>query len=123
MAQFEVYTDGNGQTHFREMRLEFDLHDFAPPSLPVEISQDFDVSSVKFLRAAPGWDENFHTTPVQQFAICVAGNMKITVSNDQSKDLNTGDVMLLSDLTGKGHRAVASEPEGAMLMMVALKAR
>lgn len=121
MAPFEIYTDAGGLTRFRDLPLSFNVHDFAPPSLPVEISQNYDVTTVKFLKAEPGWDDQFHTTPVRQFAICVAGAMTVTVSKGQSRKLLPGDVMLLSDLTGEGHQAIADAPEGALLMMVALK--
>ncbi len=99
----EIYTDEAGDTHFRKRTVDLDVRDFAPPSAPVGVSAGEELTTGIFFEAPPGWDKSFHTTPRRQYAIMLSGRMTLTVSDGTVVDVRPGDVLLLNDLTGKGH--------------------
>jgi len=48
-------------------------------------------------------EANWHTAPRAQFAINMTGTLEVEVSDGSRQSIGQGDLVYLSDLTGKGH--------------------
>ena len=116
----EIYSDADGETHFRLRNVDLRLHDYAPPSAPVGISSDVPMTSGLFLEAPPGWDKSFHPTPRRQYAIMLSGRATITVTDGTVIDMAPGGVVLLNDANCKGHLTQVQGDQPARFLLVGL---
>jgi len=98
-----LYTDGLGVSHFRVRELEFQPLDDpnAPPSLTaLELDK---VTGATLLKLKQGAVEDWHTAPNKQLVIIIQGEVEVTASDGEVRRLSPGDIMLMDDLSGKGH--------------------
>jgi quercetin dioxygenase-like cupin family protein len=109
MKYSEMYTDADGETHFRDVEVEFSLVDVAPPAAPMNIS-DF--------RPAPGWDGGWHPAPSVGHVFVLQGEMEVEVSDGEIRRFPQGSIWLHRDLTGKGHDSRVVSEDAAVLVMV-----
>ncbi len=66
---------------------------------------------LKFCGLPKGWDGGWHNSPVKQFVTGVGGAIQITCSDTSQVMVKTEDVILLEDLTGKGHHTEVTSNE------------
>ena len=120
MTLLEIYADDKGESHFREVHMEMTEREFAPPARPVGLSAETPSTSSVFLEAPPGWDDAFHTTPRRQLAVLLEGRLKVSCSDGQSITMSPGDVVLLSDTSGKGHLSEVQGDDPTHFLLVGL---
>lgn len=116
----EVFSDGNGDTHFRDIPVAMALRDFAPPSAPMAASAEVQTATGIFLSLPPGWDPKHHAIPIRQWGFMVAGHLRITVTDGAVAEFRPGDLFLLSDVEGRGHQSLVQGQEPVTLFMVGL---
>ena len=120
MEVVELYADAAGNTHFRTAIIEFELHDFAPPSPPVGIAADLKPSSAVFLSAPPGWDKAFHPAPRKQLAVLLSGDLTIAASDGEIRRFGPGGCLFLNDPGSKGHLTQVQGAANVHALMVAI---
>ncbi len=118
MDLIEIFSDTDGETHFRRSPVPMSLREFAPPSRAVGVSTETTATTSLFLEAPPGWDDSFHTTPRRQLAVLLEGSLKVTASDGEALTVAPGDVVLLNDLTGKGHLSEVQGDRPARFLLV-----
>ncbi|HCU91095.1 MAG TPA: hypothetical protein DGR97_14180 [Gammaproteobacteria bacterium] len=76
--------------------------------------------TVVFTTADGDWRGNWHPAPHKQFVFMLDGAIEIEVADGEIRQFSIGDVILLEDVSGKGHdtRVVSAEP--ALFAIVAL---
>lgn len=106
-----IYTDDAGETHFEVREIELVSRDFAPPAPPLLVSS-VPARGLVWLTAPAGWVGDWHPAPARQLWVGVSGQLDVTVSDGQTRRFGPGSLVLLEDLTGKGHvtRAVGDAP-------------
>ena len=94
--------------------------DFVKNSQQVAIEDFGDAKNIKFCSLPKGWDGGWHNSPVKQFVIGVSGAIQITCSDTSQVIVSTGDVVLLEDLTEKGHhtQVTSNESWNCVLMKI-----
>lgn len=102
-----LYSDDKGVSHFKEVEFGFELVNFAPPAPPVGLSNYLPASRFVFFRAPTGWYGDWHQAPRRQFFCCISGSFEILASDGEVRVFRSGEVFLLEDTTGKGHRSRA----------------
>jgi quercetin dioxygenase-like cupin family protein len=96
-----LYTGPDGQTHAEDM----DLKLIARPGAELqEQSEMFKAVGARFVRAAPGYFEDWHNPERRQYLITISGRGEIEVAGGQKIPLVPGRIVLVEDTTGKGHR-------------------
>ena len=121
MEYTRIYSDENGESHFEDVEVEFTATDFAPPAPPLGLSS-FSVSKrFGYMTAPPGWYGDWHPSPVNQICIYITGFVEAQVSDGEIRTFGPGNVTLLEDTTGKGHRSRVVGEEGAILAVVQLE--
>jgi quercetin dioxygenase-like cupin family protein len=114
-----LYTDENGESHFTEANVGLSPTDFAPPAPPLGVSDGYDAERMIFVGGPTGWAGDWHVAPKRQFVICLTGEFEITASDGESRAFRSGDILLLEDVTGKGHKTRIIER--AVTVMVQLE--
>ena len=102
MKQFPVtriYSDENGDSHFEDI--------FIPMNNAGDIgalSESQPVKGIIFREVEPGYDYDFHNAPQKQYIILLDGSVEIETSLGEIRKFNAGEILLVEDTTGKGHR-------------------
>ena len=93
-------TDHDGETHFSKCRVPMsrdangNVHSLGIAS-----------KDISFWDLPAGLDVPPHHAPERQFVVVLSGEIRVTVSDGESRSWRTGDVFLATDAgTGKGHR-------------------
>ncbi len=94
-----IYTDEQGESRFRE--IEIPLQD---AGMIGRLSEIMPASGVIFRENKPDYDWDFHNTPRRQYLIMLDGEIEIETSGGEKRRFCGGDILLLEDTTGKGHR-------------------
>lgn len=65
-----LYADQNGDSHFKDGEVGFELVNFAPPAPPVGLTSYMPASQLVFFKIPSGWYGDWHPAPKRQF-FCV----------------------------------------------------
>jgi hypothetical protein len=115
-----LFTDKNGDSHFKDGEIGFELVDFAPPAPPVGLSSYLPASKLVFFKIPAGWIGDWHPAPMRQFFCCLAGEFELTASDGETRVYGAGEVFLLEDTTGKGHKSRVTSEEDFVAAIVQL---
>lgn len=109
MKQFPVtriYSDENGDSHFEDMCVPMNnAGDIGA------LSESQPVKGIIFREVEPGYDYDFHNAPQKQYIILLDGGIEIETSLGETRKFGVGEVLLVEDTTGKGHRTRNLNPE------------
>jgi hypothetical protein len=100
MRVTRVYADEQGESHFAER--DFALKDAGPIG---HLSERIPAKAVIFRTNEPGYDYDWHTAPERQFIVMLDGKIEIEISDGARRTFAGGEVLLMEDTTGKGHRS------------------
>lgn len=98
-----LYADSGGESHFKDVEIEFQETDFALPAMPLNVSSFSLATECGFVIAPPGWHGDWHPTPKRQFLFYLAGQAEVGVSDGEVRTFGPGDIVLVEDTAGKGH--------------------
>ncbi len=105
MKYVQLYTDKDGESHFKDVEVGFSFVNFAPPAPPVGLSDYTPAPRFVFFKTPVGWFGDWHSPPKRHFFCCISGEFEITASDGEVRVFASGDVFLLEDTTGKGHKS------------------
>jgi hypothetical protein len=98
-----LYADAAGESHFEDVEIASSEVDFAPPAPPMNLSSPVPVVQCLFWSAAPGWFGDWHPSPRRQFFFQFSGELAVQVSDGETRHFGPGSVVLVEDVTGRGH--------------------
>src|SRR5215211_2324565 len=101
-----TYADEAGESHFDIVEDDLTPTAFVPTNPPLGLSTPRPATAAVFCRLAPGWDGSWHPTPRPQYAVTLAGEREIAVTDGERRRFAPGDLVLLDDRTGRGHNTV-----------------
>jgi hypothetical protein len=101
-----LYTDAHGESHFRDLEIEW-ITEARGGKLSAQLPAD----GITFREVPPTYDLDWHTAPRRQYIINLDAGNRMTASDGESRVIAAGEVILVEDTTGRGHRsqAVASQ--------------
>jgi len=94
-----VYSDNSGESHFED--IEMPLKDDGEIGF---LSDKTPVKELIFRKVKPGYDYDFHNAPQKQYVILLDGEIEIETSLGEKRNFKGGDILLLEDTHGKGHK-------------------
>lgn len=94
-----LYSDINGDSRFEEIFIP--LNDAGEIG---KLSEGLEVTSIIFREVEATYDYDFHNAPQKQYLILIDGGIEIETSLGEKRKFTPGDVLLLEDVDGKGHR-------------------
>ena len=99
-----IFADSDGCSHFETVNIEMKMNDYAPPASPLYTSSPESANASVFLELPVGWYGDWHPTPVRQWLILMSGECEFETGDGQCCRRKAGDVVMLDDTHGKGHR-------------------
>jgi hypothetical protein len=94
-----IYNDAKGESFFEELTIP--LNDAGAIGM---LSESIRAKAVIFREVVPLYDYDFHTAPARQYIILLDGAIAIETSLGEKREFKAGDVLLVEDVTGKGHK-------------------
>ncbi|HEY5020778.1 MAG TPA: hypothetical protein VII17_07145 [Steroidobacteraceae bacterium] len=98
-----LYVDAKGDSHFREEQFDFRSTRAGGPLMHALSTG----AGAMLLRLKPGAVEDWHNAPKPWYLIVVQGMSEVTASDGEVRRFGPGSVVLIDDVTGKGHRTRA----------------
>jgi hypothetical protein len=98
MRLHNLYTDSDGQSHFRDIEVEW-----IEERRGSKLSKRLPATGIIFRETQAEHDIDWHPAPRRQYIINLDVRVKITASDGESPIIGTGEVILVEDTTGKGH--------------------
>ena len=103
MRIHNLYTDASGQSHFRDINVEW-----AEETRAGKLSKRLPATGIIFRQVPPTYDLDWHPAPRRQYIINLDAGVQITASDGgESRVIGAGEVILVEDTTGKGHLSKA----------------
>ena len=94
-----MYSDENGDSKLQDIFLP--LKDSGEIGF---LSEIVPASGIIFREVSSDYDYDFHNAPRTQYLVLTDGGIEIETSTGDKRNFNTGEILLLEDTTGKGHR-------------------
>lgn len=115
-----IRADAAGVTRFDE--IEIPLED---AGLIGRLSQPMAAESVIFRETGADYDYDWHPAPARQLVVLLDGEIEIEVGDGEVRRFTGGEVLLLEDTTGRGHRTrnVGAVPRRSLFVPLAPDAR
>jgi len=94
-----IYSDANGESHFEDI------------TIPLKnnggigfLSDEEATKGIIFREVEASYDFDFHNAPQRQYIILLDGGVTIETSLGDKRTFKTGEILLVEDTTGKGHK-------------------
>jgi hypothetical protein len=98
MRIHNLYTDANGQSHFRDIEIEW-----VEERRGSKLSKRLPATGIIFRQTRADNDLDWHCAPRRQYIVNLDAGVKLTASDGESRVIGAGEVILVEDTTGKGH--------------------
>lgn len=111
-----IYSDTEGESHFEDVAIP--LHDAGEIG---RLSQKHPAAGIIFRENDADYDYDWHTAPQKQYIIMLDGEIEIEVSDGEKRRFRAGDILLVEDTSGRGHktRVTNNEPRRSIFVTVA----
>ena len=122
MRYVRVYSGPDGESHFEDVAVAFTSVAYAPPAPPLQVSAVTPTAQSVFVTAPSGWYGGWHPTPARQWAVILAGQLALEVSDGEVRHFGQGSVLLLDDRTGRGHETRVLGPRDVLIAFIHMAA-
>jgi hypothetical protein len=99
MIYTRIYSDANGDSHFEDVNIS--LSNYGSVGF---LSDKYATSTLQFRENKEDYSWDFHTAPSRQFIVLLDGEIEIETSLGDIRRFKGGEVLLVEDISGKGHR-------------------
>jgi len=102
MRIHNLYEDADGISHFRDVEIEWvEERHFS------RLSARLPAAGIIFRETSGDYNLDWHPAPRRQYIINLDAGVEITASDGESRIIGAGEVLLVEDVTGKGHLSKA----------------
>ncbi len=110
-----LYTGSDNESHFRDIEIELnDAGDIG------HLSEQMDATGIIFRRTDPDYNYDWHNAPQRQYIIMLDGAVDVEIGDGTVRRFSTGDILLVEDTTGRGHRSKAVNDKSRTSVFVTL---
>jgi len=94
-----LYTGEGGESYFQQVDIPLkDEGDIG------KLSEGIDSKEIFFRETEGDYDYDYHNAPQRQYIIILDGEIEITNSLGEKRRFKSGDIILVEDTEGKGHK-------------------
>jgi hypothetical protein len=111
-----IYSDSEGHSHFSDVEIE--LKDADPIG---RLSEKLSVRGIIFRENDADYNYDWHTVPEKQYIIMLDGEIEIEVSDGEKRTFRGGDILLVEDIHGRGHRTRVTNNQPRRSVFVTLE--
>ncbi len=116
-----LYSDAQGESHFEEVAVTLAPVNFSPPAAPLNFSSLFPATKCNLIGGSKDWRGDIpHPAPSRQLMCILQGEADVTASDGETRPFRSGDLLLVEDVTGKGHSSKYISDEDVLILTVAL---
>lgn len=94
-----IYSDDQHQSRFEDIEIEL-KHAGDIGSL----SKKYPAQNIIFRETEGSYDYDWHQAPERQYIVILEGNIEIEVGTGEKRSFTGGDILLVEDTQGRGHR-------------------
>ncbi len=102
MRIHNLYEDEDGQSHFRDIEVEW-----VEEGRGGKLSERMPATGIIFRQVPPTYEWDWHSAPRRQYIINLDAGVEITASDGEARNIGAGEVILVEDISGKGHLSKA----------------
>ncbi|MBV38707.1 MAG: hypothetical protein CMM23_08650 [Rhodospirillaceae bacterium] len=102
MRIHNLYEDEDGQSHFRDIEVEW-----VEEGRGGKLSERMPATGIIFRQVPPTYELDWHSAPRRQYIINLDAGVEITASDGKARNIGAGEVILVEDISGKGHLSKA----------------
>lgn len=100
-----IYSDNHGDSHFEDVSIT--LKEAGSIGF---LSEGAPVKNIFFREVNPSYNYDFHTAPQRQYIILLDGEIEIETSLGDKRQFKAGEILLVEDTEGKGHKTRNLQP-------------
>lgn len=104
MRIHNLYADENGQSHFRDIEIEW-----VEETRGGKFSERLPATGIIFRQVQPDYELDWHPAPRRQYIINLDAGVQITAGDGEVRVIGAGEVLLVEDTHGRGHLSKAVE--------------
>ena len=102
MRIHNLYEDADGISHFRDVEVEWvEERHFS------KLSARLPATGIIFRETSGDYDLDWHPAPRRQYIVNLDAGVEITASDGEKRIIGAGEVVLVEDVSGKGHLSKA----------------
>ncbi len=102
MKIVHLYADPQGISHFEDLEIAWKEN-----TALGRLSARLPATGIMFREVAPTYDLDWHPAPRRQYIINLDAGVELTASDGETRQIGAGEVILVEDTFGKGHRSKA----------------
>jgi quercetin dioxygenase-like cupin family protein len=102
MRIHNLYEDAKGESHFRDIEVEW-----VEQRGVSQLSKKMPATGVIFRRTEGNYNVDWHPAPRRQYIVNLDGGVKITAGDGEARIIGPGEIILVEDISGKGHLSQA----------------
>ncbi len=106
MRIHNLYTDADGESHFRDIHVEW-----VEETPAGKLSRRLPATGIIFRQVPATYDLDWHPAPRRQYIINLNAGVQLTASDGETRTIGAGEVILVEDTTGKGHLSKAVDDQ------------
>lgn len=95
----KIFCGENGESYFED--IEIPLIDQGEIGF---LSEGMSVKKLQFRKVSADYDYDFHNAPQKQYIVLLDGGVEIETSLGEIRQFKTGEILLVEDISGKGHK-------------------
>lgn len=103
MRYARIYADDDGESHFEDVTVAMAYENSSFSAGGWLISAPLPVTGMMFRRVTVEHGDEPHVAPRRQFIVHLAGEAETEVSDGEIRRFGPGSILLVEDVTGKGH--------------------
>lgn len=100
-----IYSDANGNSHFEDITIPLKNNGEIG-----SLSELLPAKGIIFREVLPSYDYDLHNAPQKQYIILLDGEIEIETSLGEKRIFRAGEILLVEDTEGKGHRTRNLKP-------------
>ena len=110
-----LYTGPDNESHFEDIEIKLDdAGDIG------QLSDKVDATGIIFRRTGPDYEYDWHNAPRRQYILMLDGAVDVEIGDGTVKRFSTGDILLVEDTTGRGHKSKAVNNEARISVFITL---
>jgi len=102
MKIHRLYPDASGESHFEDIEVPY-----TEATRGGRLSARLPASGIIFREVPPDYDLDWHPAPRRQYIVNLDAGVELTASDGETRRIGAGEVILVEDTWGKGHRSRA----------------
>jgi len=115
MKVTRVYATNDGGSAFEEVEIEL-----ADQGMVGKLSEWMAAKDVAFRENSADYDWDWHCAPARQLIVLLDGAIEIEVTGGEKRAFGGGDVLLVEDTSGRGHRTRTTDGRSRRSLFIRL---